>query len=1086
MKTLLTIAMLTLAVSNTPAQTTFASISGTVSDAGGAVIPGSAVEVTNARTGYVFKVQSNEAGYYTVSQLSEGTYTLRATSSGFQEFVAREIQLVARDQRRIDIQLKVGAVETRIEVEAGATLIETETARIGDTKTAAVLKSLPLNTRSLYSFLALTPGVVGAGGGQATRRFAGSRVNQSEQSIDGVTVSNGFDGTQISPLVGYIESFEEVRVDLANNSADIGAVGQVTLISRSGGNDLHGSAFDYYQSPWFRARNPFAPARGTGVSHQPGVTVGGPIVIPKVYNGRNRTFFFFSFETSRGSAVQQLLNPSVPLPTWRQGDFSGESGAIRDPLTGVPVAGNRIPASRISPVSSKIQQRFYPLPNTGDLRTLQPRNYVEQKSRAFDSNTYYTTRVDHRFSDRAFVFGRWTWQRQHSRGFESNLPTVGQLWNTRDTRAANISYTHNLRPHLILESRWGRTYNDNPRHGPLLGLEVVRDLGIVGLAPNLPDIQGLFDVSFTGLGVQGITQTQWRHPGFLNNVQQFQEHLNWFKGRHTVKSGAIFSRVVFQDNQANTASFGRVSFSNRFTGHPYADFLFGVPTNMNRAFAPILIDRLRWSQDYFLTDEFKVTPTLTLNLGVRYEWHPGYSEALGQQSLFDIDTGRIVVPDGALSRVSPLVPRGYVDIVEASSAGYGAEALLKTDRNNFAPRFGLAWRPFGAATVFRAGYGIFYDVVPRALGAGGSPFVVSEPQFTNPSPNPTVIFPRVFPETAGGLTTIGLPAGVREDLREPFSMQYNATIEHQRWDTGFRISYIGTNTRQGQWGYNINQPVADNRAFIDKPRRFPRYPAITYNTNGAGHQYHSLNIEAERRWRRGLSYQVSYVWARDIGDLDRGASPEDAYDRRRERGVWLDIPTNRWTGFLVYELPVGRGKPFLSSAGRALNLALGGWELSAIYSYYSGQFLTPGFSLPDPTGTAFTTSRTAPNVTIRPDHLRNANLPESQRTVNQWFDPAAFAAPPLGRFGTSARGVIKGPDSRVWHTGLVKWVPLGERLKARLELTASNLMNHPNYGIPNTTISTPALVGSISGVGDSSDLDQSGARRFRAGFRVEW
>src|SRR5262245_1247378 len=319
---LLLAGLLLLSASPHLAQTTFGAITGNVRDAAGAVVPGATIEVTQVKSNYKYTTRSNEAGNYTLPQLREGEYTLRATAQGFRVFVAQNIQLAAREERRVDIDFQIGAVENRIEVMAGATLIETETARIGDSKNAMALKSLPLNTRSLYSFLALSPGVLAAGGGQATRRFAGSRVNQSEQSIDGITVSNGFDGTQISPLVSYIESYEEVRVDMANNTADIGSVGQVTRVSKSGTNELQRNVYEYYITPWFRARSPFAAARGSGVSHQPGGSVGGPIRIPKIYNGRNRSFFFFSFETSRGSNVLQLLNPTVAPTPWRSGDFS--------------------------------------------------------------------------------------------------------------------------------------------------------------------------------------------------------------------------------------------------------------------------------------------------------------------------------------------------------------------------------------------------------------------------------------------------------------------------------------------------------------------------------------------------------------------------------------------------------------------------------------------------------------------------------------------------------------------------------------------------------------------------------------------
>jgi hypothetical protein len=318
-------------------------------------------------------------------------------------------------------------------------------------------------------------------------------------------------------------------------------------------------------------------------------------------------------------------------------------------------------------------------------------------------------------------------------------------------------------------------------------------------------------------------------------------------------------------------------------------------------------------------------------------------------------------------------------------------------------------------------------------------------------------------------------------------MQYNMTIEHQRWNTGFRISYIGTNTRQGQYGYNINQPVPDGRSYLDKPRRFPNYPAITYQTNGAGHQYHSLTTEVTRKMAHGLYYQLSWTWARDIGDLDRGASGEDAYDRRRERSVWLDIPTHRPSANVIYELPFGKGKRFLSGGGKAMRAIAGGWELSGIFSMYTGQFLTPQWTGPDPTGTAFTSSRTPAQVTIRPNHLKDANLDSSQRSTNRWFDPAAFGPPTPGAFGSAAKGVIIGPGSNVLHLGIAKNFSLGERARLRLDAIAANAFNHPNYANPAVSISSAAQVGVISDVaGDVAVLDQSGPRRLRVGITIEW
>ncbi|MGH9629085.1 MAG: TonB-dependent receptor domain-containing protein, partial [Bryobacteraceae bacterium] len=600
-----------------------------------------------------------------------------------------------------------------------------------------------------------------------------------------------------------------------------------------------------------------------------------------------------------------------------------------------------------------------------------------------------------------------------------------------------------------------------------------------------------------GVGLAQITQPDYTRPGFRNHLQEIQDHVSWFRGKHNIKAGFHLTRVAWDSLSANPNLFGSVTFSNRFTsgglanqGHPYADFLLGIPSSSARAFPPVEVNRFRWQYDFFLTDDFKVSPKLTLNLGVRYELHQPWSEANQLTSMFDIGSGRIVVEDGAMSKVSPLLPRDYVDVVEAREAGLPGRTLIRTDRNNFAPRIGVAYRPWGSQTVFRAGYGLFYDVVPRNLNQGGIPFVLNEPSFTNPAGDPQVVFPRVFPEGGiSGPATVGLPAAVNPDLKIPYSMQYNATIEHQVWRTGFRLSYVGTNTRQGDYNYDYNAPIPDTRPYVDKPRPFPQYPGISYYTNGAGHQYHSLTAEAERHLANGLYLQSSWTWARDIFDLNRGQSPENPFNRERERGVSPDIPTHRFTTNFLYQLPFGRGRPFLSGSGW-LNLLVGGWEISGIFSLHSGQFLTPLWSGPDPTGTEFSNSRTPAVVEIRPDHLRNANLPADQRSVNGWFDAGAFAAPQPGQFGTSAKGVIKGPGVNVWHMGFFKEFMFSEDgPRLRWELTATNFFNHPNWSNPEVNITQTANVGVISGVGGvngASTGDQPGARAFRMGLRFEW
>jgi len=1070
-------------------QTTFATITGMVTDPNGSVVPGASITAIHVASNYRYAAKSNELGYYTVAQLREGVYTLSAKAPGFKEYVATGISLVARDVRRFDVKLELGTLTTKVEVTAGAALIESETARISDTKPFSALVSLPINANSNSQRFGLTPGVLLTADGNFNLKFNGGGSNQYDMSIDGVSNMNGADGGTIGPLMPPNEAIEEYRVDTSGNSAEFGGVGQITFISKSGTNQVHGSAYDYYSTPMFRARNPFASSRGTGISHVPGFSVGGPILLPKIYNGRNKTFFFFALETGRGSDVQQLLNPTVPLAPWRTGDFSGllPGTVIKDPLAGGgPFPGNRIPASRLNTVALKIQDRFYPLPNYGDTSVLASQNYRELAVRPFDPTTYLFGRIDHRFTDKLTFFVRYTWYRQHDTSFQGNLPTIGRQWNDRNDRALASSFTFTLRPNLINEFRVGYDFNNNPKTGPVMGKPLVESLGLVGLVDNLPDYPGIFKVSFSGLGLTGISQPDMAKPGFRNLPILFQDHVSWFRGRHNLKMGGQIEYVNAQNMGVNGSLYGNATFSNRFTGFPYADFLLGIPTTVSRGPAPILENRTSMYYDLFATDDIKVLPSLTVNLGVRYELHLPWQNSPNYMAVFDPNLGKIVVPDGALKLVSPLLPSSYISVVEAGQTGgvWDKSTLLHADTNNVAPRIGIAYRPWGPNTVIRSGFGVYYDVVPPKVQVANIPFIISEPSYTNPADAPTVILPRVFPAASIIPTTINIPPGMSPHPHQPYSLQYNFTIERQQWGNGFRISYIGNGTRQGFYSANLNQPVANGQLYINKPRPFPNYPNINYVRNGAGHQYHSFNLEAQRRFRGGFTYQAAWVWSRDISY----GTPEDAYNEVRERGVTVDNPTHRLTGNFIYELPFGKGKRFLSGRGRLFDLMAGGWQISSIFESFSGQFLTPLWSGPDPTGTAFTSSSTPAVVTIRPDQLRSPNLPPGQRSVTHWFDAGAFAAPEPGSFGTSAPGVIKGPGSWILNSGLYKSFTVWERVRFRWEFTATNVLNHPNWANPGTNITSLAQVGVISGVGTNNTnyIDAIGPRSMRMGFRVTW
>jgi len=1069
-----------LAASPSFSQTTFATITGTVVDAKGGVIPGVEIEVRNEATGYIYAAKTNQAGIYTAGQLVPGPHTLRARHEGFKEFVGSSIQLLSLDIKTVDIKLEVGAVNSVVEVSGAAPLIEMETGRIMQVLSARQLTTLPVLSSRLQEWLPMQPGVFVHGG--AIHIGGSLNNNQNHWSMDGTQISSFRDGNQPSSVQNFLESVAEMRIGEGNATAEHDGVGQVILVSRSGTNQLHGSAVDYYSDSNWSARNPFASAATGNISHGIAGTLGGPVYIPRIYNGKNRTFFFQSYETTLGGMPRDAVNVTVPLVAWRSGDFSALSTAVRDPLTNSAFPGNRVPTARLNPVTLKLQDRFYPLPNWGDTSVLAAQNYRTVLTRQYPPIYMVTSRVDHRINDKHYAFARYTYSNRVYNNRES-LPAIGQSYREITQWTWNATETWTIRPNLLNEFRYGSVFDDSPMRGPQNGLATVNWLGLQGLAPDLPDYPGLFNVSFSGLGITGISQNQYHNPYLRTLLHQFTENVTWFRGRHTIKAGINIGYGIYDDFAVPTNLYGSASFSNRFTNQPYADFLLGIPTSSSRAYPSQQVNRRRTAYDFYISDNLKLTRALTLDLGLRYQYHPFWTEINQAASMFNIDIGKIVVPDGGLKKISPFMPAGYVGIVEASSVGLDGNRILHSDRNDFAPRLGVAWRPFRSKTVFRGGFGIYYNVTPAGIPAGGVPFVIAEPGYTNPTDNP-IVLPRVFPASSTGApTTISIPKGIRGDLRTPYTLQYSATIEHEHWATAFRASYTGTGMRQGNFDANINQPLASTRLYVDNPRRFPQYPGITYTSNGSGHQYHALTLGAERRFRSGLGYNYAFVWTRDLSDT---GGLENAYDRGREKGSIQEMPIRRHTLQGIYELPVGRKRHFLPNVPRVVDGIIGGWQLSTLLTTHSGMLLTPSWTGPDPTGTAYTASRTPAQVSIRPDRVADGNLPNDERTIKRWYDVSAFRAPQTGNFGTSGVSVILGPPVLAVRAAISKQFTLYERMKMILALQSTNALNHQNYSPPGMDITSLTSAGVITGIGNTSDTEQAGRRNLRLMLRVEW
>jgi hypothetical protein len=1021
------------------AQSTFSTLTGIATDPSGAAVPKVKVEMRNAKTGYVFTAESNSDGLYTFTTLTEGTYSLSATAAGFAAYNVTNIVLAVRENRRVDIPLALTGTQQTIEVQAGATLIETESAKISDTKSREDLRTLPLTLRRAWDYVTMSPQVARSATGFSLS-MAGTRNGQSEANIDGITIAPPGGGFGFGPIMDRTENLEELRVEISLNSAEYGTPGGMTLITKGGSNQLHGFYSDYYSSPVFRARNPFQTARGTGISHRMAFGVNGPVLLPKIYDGRNHSFFAFSMEPSFGSPSTALITQSVPLAAWRAGDFSRQT-AILDPANGrTPFPNAQIPASRINPVARSLQDRFYSQPNFGDPNLFNVQNYRENRLNPFQRNPTITVRLDHRFNDKTFVYGRFIGVYWNIPLFEPIPKITEQARRTRNLRSWMISATRMITPTLLNEFRWGLASDHLPIESRFKGLGLVQELGLRGLAPGVPDVGGMTRVGFVGLGVSGLGLQDTCDPCLRYQVQQFIDTMTWTRGKHSFKGGFEIRTGSTQDFRQNANLFGSLTFANTYTNFPYADFLLGLPTQSARAFPTILYDRAIRTFAGFAQDDWRVNQRLTLNIGMRYQLMGIARDKNGRSALFDPALGKIVIPQGSANLVSPFLPRSYVDVLESG------DPLMKLDKNNFAPRLGFAYR-LASTTVLRGGFGIYYDnTVPApALGAT-APFLINEIAFQNTAENPMVL-PQVYPAAAaGGPATIGLPTAVRRDLRMPFTNQYAFTVEHQRWDTGFRMSYTGTNTRQGWWRRDINQPLPDERPYSAKPRLFPQYPAITVSENGAGHQYHGVSFEAQRRMKGNFAYQASFHLAKDLGDLESNESPENAYDRLREKGRVQTIPSKRFSANMIYNLPFGKGQRWGANAHPAVAAAFGGWQIANIFTLESGQWITPLWTGPDPTGTRVAGANARAVVTLRPDVLRNPNL--DNRSVARWFDPFAFAAPSLGRFGNMGRGIVLGPGINTLHSSVSKTFTFRDRVRVRLEGLATNTLNRPNYALP--------------------------------------
>jgi hypothetical protein len=1035
-------------------QSTFGSVLGNVMDVNRAVIPGVPVTLTNQNTNVTRKATTNEAGIFEFLDLVPGVYRLEANKEGFKTFVKGDIELTARQIIRINPVMELGTLTETVTVEATPGLIATETSTVSGTVQGGEAFFLSPNstTQRPWALMRLDPLVQNT---NSSTRFtmAGAYYSQSEFQIDGISAPLG-SGRLATSMVMSSEALQEVSIQAVNNKAEYASPGVFQQISKGGTNAWHGDVFWHFSSSALNAQKRTDTTKPASHDHRFGGNIGGPIVIPGLYDGHNRTFFSLSWQSTRNPGGQTYTT-DVPTLDMRQGIFSQ---TINNPFNGLPFTNNTIPPSMINPVSRFFQETFYPKPTSSGASS----NHQIVGPTGTTREEVVDLRIDQHVSSKHWMYGRVGGTQFNNRGYDSSLPTMGFRARTRKLYTGTVSYTYTILPTLLNELRLGFIRDNNPNAGSNNGLEVLRAAGIQFPSDlPAPDTRGFPVIDITG--VQNLAQVNT-----VSNISasyQMTDTLSWIKGKHTLKGGLnIFAE---QPNIAriNSGVHGNFRFQGTYTNQAYADFLLGIP-NRTRVVGlnPNLYMR---STNYglFFQDDFKVRPNLTLNLGIRWDYQgPIYNKNNALYN-FDPSTGGLIkaAPDTPVNTAFAAKFKN-VPILEASALGLPERALRFADKNNFAPRFGFAWRPRGASTfVVRGGWGKFTDLLGQGvfelLASGG---FLNRGDFDYPNamldksgvlPASAFMFPYPFPAGVGGEAPASLGAGgFNPRMVNPYIQQWNLTLEKSLFDISFRTSYIGTKSTNLIYRRDINQRLIPA---INSSRPYTANGftgSIQYMDNGGSHIYHGLQFKAERRYRNGLMFQAGYVWGNSISDVIDGGDRDytdlitDARDRSIDRGRVGFNRQHNFTATAIWELPFGRGHRLLGGAPGWLHHIVSGWQFYPQFYAASGQWFSPRRQGSNP----FTN---VSGETARPDRIGDGNdgprlTGESDR---MWFNTNAFSQPPGDRLGNAGRNILEGPGFWSLHFGLTKKIRFMEGKELWLGITAQNALNHPNWRTPTTT-----------------------------------
>jgi hypothetical protein len=1039
-----------------PGQLTVSTLRGTAVDQTGAVVVNAEIKVVGTETNLTRTVKTNESGDFEIVDLPRGTYRLTGTHPGFKTFVAENIVLESSQIRRIDVAFELGATGVEVTVNANVAVLTTESGKIQTTFEKEKFEEVPLigDGRTPTAMLISLPMIQNAGGVYSVQ-FAGQPLSQIQTGEDGHT--NDGQGNQAN----NVHDIQEVVAVAVNNSAEFARVGYFDQTSKSGTNKFHAEGDFWHQNSALAARDFFATVKPVAKAHTFIANASGPII-------KNKLFFYAAYTAQRWPGGI-FYTRNVPTNLMRAGDFSellpgSRPIIVKDPLNNTPFPDNIIPASRFNPVSIKVQNQYLPAPNQGGPHD-QARNFGFNFPYPGDVRwwDYMTERLDYRFSDKHTIHGRLSmiWGR-YIRYID--YPALIRT-RTRPNLHTTVEDTYVFSPTLVNTARFG-LYKETLIDGdtvngfsPVKGDQVIKDLGIQGVNP-----QGLSAMGFPIMAISGYANIAIQAGGVTNDDRDwgFADTLTWAKGKHVLKMGGEYKPQSSFSSLVPDGSYGSFTFNGSFTGFSYADFLLGAPFQSSRLNPLVGRTKIDSELGIFVQDTFKVSSRLTLDLGLRWDhFGPGnYRDGLIYN--WDPVTGNVIVPQGALNKISPLYPTNTIKV----AAGQAEES---PSQRNFAPRLGAAWRPVGDKTVIRGSYGIFTETLGRfARVLSNGPFQLSE-SFFNAVQNGQFLFtfPNPFPAGAGQIASQSI-TGYPTNTSNGKIHQFNVSIERQIKDVGIRLSYVGARDRGLNYSVNINKPPASLIPFTQSRRPFPQFVGGTIGRNDGALNYNALTVEGMRKMGQ-LTFDAHWTWTSNYLNYQ---SIEDPYASLH----WShDQYSSKFRGVitLAWAMPFGHGKKFLANAPNPLDWVLGGWQANWVSVMETGQFFTPSFSGSDPSNT-----NTSGGL---PDRIANGNLPADLRTLEHWFNAAAFTVPHPSTYGNAAPFLLVGPGLNVHSLTVSKSFMTRERLRTTFMCVVQNVFNHPTFAPPAANISSPGTVGVIT-----STKGYLGARTIELRLRLQF